>query len=588
MIVSSAIKKIWLYLSRKRKKQLGFLLILMLITTIAEVLSIGAVIPFLSVLSNSEAIFKHELALPFIQLLGITNHKELLFPFTVIFIVASTLSGLMRIGLLWVQTRVSHAIGADLGYDIYQFILGQSYEEHMSRNSSEVISLVSTKVNLVVAQTIKPVLIIMSSFFLLVAMSAFLIYLNPFVALSVLFGFIVIYFFIVFTTRSKVLKNGKIINTKSNTIIKFVQEGLGGIRNVILDDLYHLYKNSFHREDIMLRRAIANNQILSQSPRYAVESLGMILIALIAYNMSGNDGNLSKIIPVLGAFAVGAQRILPLLQQSYSSWSSVYGSQAVLQEVMSLVKKPLKKNKVRSDTKSLRFNKIIKLNNLCFSYRKSDKQVLNNINIEIPKGSRVGFIGQTGGGKSTLLDIIMCLLKPVEGVITIDGVEVNSDNYNEWQAHIAHIPQNIFLIDDTITRNIAFGILDDQIDHARVALSAKQAGISNTIESLDFKYETIVGERGTRLSGGQRQRIGIARALYKQADVIILDEATSALDEKTENLVMNEIYKINKNITIIMVSHRISTMKNCDLIYELDQGQVNWSGLYADLDKRKS
>jgi ATP-binding cassette subfamily B protein len=502
--------------------------------------------------------------------------------------VASTLSGLMRIGLLWVQTRVSHAIGADLGYDIYQFILGQSYEEHMSRNSSEVISLVSTKVNLVVAQTIKPVLIIMSSFFLLVAMSAFLIYLNPFVALSVLFGFIVIYFFIVFTTRSKVLKNGKIINTKSNTIIKFVQEGLGGIRNVILDDLYHLYKNSFHREDVMLRRAIANNQILSQSPRYAVESLGMILIALIAYNMSGNDGNLSKIIPVLGAFAVGAQRILPLLQQSYSSWSSVYGSQAVLQEVMSLVKKPLKKNKVRSDTKSLTFNKIIKLNNLCFSYRKSDKQVLNNINIEIPKGSRVGFIGQTGGGKSTLLDIIMCLLKPVEGVITIDGVEVNSDNYNEWQAHIAHIPQNIFLIDDTITRNIAFGILDDQIDHARVALSAKQAGISNTIESLDFKYETIVGERGTRLSGGQRQRIGIARALYKQADVIILDEATSALDEKTENLVMNEIYKINKNITIIMVSHRISTMKNCDLIYELDQGQVNWSGLYADLDKRKS
>ena len=399
MIVPSTIKKIWLYLSLKRKKQLGFLLILMLLTTIAEVLSIGAVIPFLSVLSNSEAIFKNELALPFIQLFGVTNHKELLFPFTVIFIVASILSGLMRIGLLWVQTRVSHAIGADLGYDIYQLILQQSYEEHMSRNSSEVISLVSTKVNLVVAQTIKPVLILISSFFLLVAMSAFLIYLNPLVALSVLFGFILIYIFIVLTTRSKVLKNGKIINTKSNTIIKFVQEGLGGIRNVILDDLYHLYKNSFHREDIMLRRAIANNQILSQSPRYAVESLGMVLIALIAYNMGGNDGNLSRIIPVLGAFAVGAQRILPLLQQSYSSWSSVYGSQAVLQEVMSLVKKPLKKNKVRSNTKSLTFDKMIKLKNLCFSYRKSDKQVLNNINIEIPKGSRVGFIGETGGGK---------------------------------------------------------------------------------------------------------------------------------------------------------------------------------------------
>ncbi len=587
MIVFCAIKKIWLYLSRKRKNQLVFLLILMVATSIAEVLSIGAVIPFLSVLSNSEVIFKHELILPFIQLLGITNHKELLLPITVIFIVASIFSGLMRIVLLWVQTRVSHAIGADLGYDIYKFILQQSYEEHMSRNSSEVISAVSTKVNQVVAQTIKPVMILMSSFFILVAMSSFLIYVNPLVALSVLIGFIVIYIFIVFLTRSRVLRNGKIINTKSNAIIKLVQEGLGGIRNVILDDLYHLYKNSFHREDIKLRRAIANNQILSQSPRYGVESLGMILIALIAYSMGGDDGDFSKVIPVLGAFAIGAQRILPLLQQSYSSWSSIYGSQAVLQEIMSLVKKPLKKNKARNNTKSLTFEKSIKLNNLSFTYRKSDSQVLNRINIEILKGSRVGFIGETGGGKSTLLDIIMCLLYPVEGIIAIDGVEVDSHNYNEWQAHIAHIPQNIFLIDDTITRNIAFGILDDQIDHSRVAIAAKQAGISNTIESLDFKYETIVGERGTRLSGGQRQRIGIARALYKKSDVIILDEATSALDEKTEKLVMKEIYKINKNITIIMVSHRISTMIDCDLIYELDQGQVKWSGMYTDLDSRK-
>lgn len=588
MIVFIAIKKIWLYLSRKRKNQLVFLLILMVTTSIAEVISIGAVIPFLGVLSNSEVIFKHELILPFTQLLGIANHKELLLPITVIFIVASIFSGLMRIVLLWVQTRVSHAIGADLGYDIYKFMLQQPYEDHMSRNSSEVISAVSTKINQVVAQTIKPVMILMSSFFILVAMSAFLIYVNPLVAFSVLFGFIVIYVFIVLLTRSRVLKNGKIINTKSNVIIKLVQEGLGGFRNLILDDLHHLFKNSFHREDKKLRRAIANNQILSQSPRHGVESIGMVLIALIAYSMGGDDGDFSAVIPVLGAFAVGAQRILPLLQQSYSSWSSIYGSQAVLEEVMSLVKKPLKKNKPRSDSKSLTFDKSIKLNNLSFTYKKSDSQVLNRINIEILKGSRVGFIGETGSGKSTLLDIIMCLLYPVEGVITIDGVEVDSNNFNEWQAHIAHIPQNIFLIDDTITRNIAFGILDDKIDNSRVAFAAKKAGISNFIESLDFKYETIVGERGARLSGGQRQRIGIARALYKKSDVIILDEATSALDEKTENSVMKEIYKINKNVTIIMVSHRLSTMKNCDLIYELDRGQAVWRGVYAELDSRKS
>ena len=213
---------------------------------------------------------------------------------------------------------------------------------------------------------------------------------------------------------------------------------------------------------------------------------------------------------------------------------------------------------------------------------------MKGINIEIIKGSRVGFIGETGSGKSTLLDVIMCLLFPVEGAISIDGVEVNFNNSREWQDHLAHIPQSIFLIDDTIARNIAFGIPNKEIDHSRVAYAAKQAGISDTIELLDFKYESIVGERGTRLSGGQRQRIGIARALYKKSDVIIFDEATSALDEKTENSVMKEIYKIDKKITIIMVSHRLSTMKNCDLIYELDQGQVKWSGTYAELVTRKS
>jgi ATP-binding cassette, subfamily B, bacterial PglK len=588
MIIFFTIKKIWHYLSSKRKKQLVFLLFLMIATSVAEVISLGAIIPFLGALSNSEVIFKHELIQPFTQLLGISNHRGLLLPFTVIFIVASVFSGLIRITLLWVQTRVAHAIGADLGYEIYQFILQQSYEEHMSRNSSEVISAISTKVNQVVAQTIRPVLILMSSFFMLVAMSIFLIYVKPTVFLTVLIGFTAIYVIFIFLTRSRLLKNSKIINTKTNIIIKLLQEGLGGIRNVILDDLQYLYKKTFHREDIMLRRAIANNQILSQSPRYGVESLGMVLIALIAYSMGSNEGDFSTAIPVLGAFAVGAQRMLPLLQQSYTSWSAIYGSQATLQDVMNFVEKPFNKNRKVNNTKSLTFEKVIKLTDLSFTYKKSDTQVLNAINIEIAKGLRVGFIGETGSGKSTLLDIIMSLLYPVEGSVSVDGVEVNLHNHHEWQRHIAHIPQSIFLIDDTITRNIAFGIPDKEIDHSRVAFVAKQAGISDTIELLDFKYETIVGERGTRLSGGQRQRIGIARALYRKSDVIILDEATSALDEKTENSVMDEIYKIDKKITIIMVSHRISTMKDCDLIFELDQGKIKWCGKYSDLENKNS
>lgn len=586
MIVYNSVKQIWLYLSPKRKKQLVFLFILMIITSIVEVVSIGSIIPFLSAISNPEVIYKNELFSPYIQLLGVSSHKEILLPLTVIFIVATIFSGLMRFGLLWALTKISHAIGADLGFDFYQFSLLQGYEEHKASNSSRVISALSTKVNQIVNQAIRPALVLISSFFIIVAISTFLIYLNPSVALSVLIGFLIIYFCITLLTRNILIKNGKIINMQSNKIVKLVQEGLGGIRYVILDNLFHLYENSFRHEDIKLRRAMGNNQILNQSPRFFIESLGMILIAVIAYSMQGDASDLSNTISVLGAFAISAQRVLPLLQQSFSSWSYIYGSQGVLEDVMSFVKNSLNKNQQIKDSKILFFKQSIKLNNLSFTYKTNCTKILNKINIEIRKGEKVGFIGETGCGKSTLLDIVMFLLHPVEGSISVDDVKIDSDNQNEWQAHIAHIPQNIFLIDDTITRNIAFGLSDDQIDHSAVASAARQAGISKTIESLDLKYESIVGERGNKLSGGQLQRIGIARALYKKSDVIILDEATSALDEKTENSIINNLYTMNKNITIIMVSHRLSAMKNCDVIYEIEHGEVKWSGAYADLNKR--
>ena len=580
MIIFSSIKKIWSYLNRDRKHQLTLLLVLMIGVSIAEVISIGAVVPFLGALSNSEIIFKHDLTQPIIQIFNISNHKELLLPITIIFIIASIFAGLMRIILLWVQTRVAHGIGADLGYDVYQSALQQPYEDHISRNSSEIISAISIKVNQIVAQIIKPIMIIISSFLIFTVMISFLIYLNPILSISTLTGFAFIYAIVIFLTRRRLLENSTTVNTKTNLVIKLLQEGLGGIRNIILDDLLNLYTKSFHHEDVELRRAIGYNQIVSQSPRFGVEALGMVLIAIVAYNMSDNYGNF---IPVLGAFALGAQRILPLLQQSYSSWSSIYGSQMILREVMSYVEIIPKKSKKTLKTNNIAFKKSIKLNDLSFNYKNRETNILKGINIEIIKGSRVGIIGETGSGKSTLLDIIMCLLFPIKGTISIDGVEINLDNSRGWQEHLAHIPQHIFLIDDTITRNIAFGIPSKEIDHDRVLYVAKQAGISDTIELLDLKYESIVGERGTRLSGGQRQRIGIARALYKKSDVIIFDEATSALDEKTENSVMTEIYKIDKDITMIMVSHRISSMKNCDLIYELAEGKVKWYGTHAEL-----
>jgi ABC-type bacteriocin/lantibiotic exporter with double-glycine peptidase domain len=584
MVLILSIKKIWSYLNSTRRSQLILLLILMLMTSVAEVISIGAVVPFLGSLANAEVIFNYPSLQPIINFLGISEYTELLLPLTVIFISASIFAGLMRISLLWVQIRLSQAIGADLGYHIYQVILKQPYEDHASQNSSETIATISVKVNQVTNQVIKPIMVIISSFIIFTVMVAFLIYLSPFVAISTIFSLAVIYTTILFFTKAMLFRNSKIINAKTNLVIKLLQEGLGGIRNVILGDLQNLYSKAFHLEDLKLRRASSNNQIISQSPRFVIEALGMVIIALVAYKMGTETGEFSSIVPVLGAFAFGAQRILPLVQHAYGSLTSINGTQVVFYELMRLARKS---NNKTSKIHGLVFKKSIKINDLSFNYKNRKTKILKGINIEITKGARIGFIGETGSGKSTLLDVIMCLLSPVEGGISVDGIELNLDNSHEWYNHLSHIPQSIFLIDDTITRNIAFGISDKEINHSRVAEAAKQAGISDTIELLDFKYESIVGERGTRLSGGQRQRIGIARALYNQSDVLIFDEATSALDEKTENLVMKEIYNIDKEITIIMVSHRISTMKNCDLIYELDAGQVKWSGTYEDLVNRK-
>jgi ATP-binding cassette subfamily B protein len=586
MVLISSINKIWSYLNQKRRQQLFFLLTLMIVTSIAEVISIGAVVPFLGALSNSEIIFNHYAIKPFAEFFEISSHQELLLPIIVIFIIAVIFAGSMRIILLWVQNRVAHGIGSDLGFDSYQSILMQPYEEHVTRNSSEIVAAISIKINQVVAQTIKPIMIIISSFLIFIVMVSFLIFLNPVLAFSSLTGFAGIYLIVILFTKGPLLRNSKIINTKTSLVVKYLQEGLGGIRNVILENLQDLYAKSFRHEDIKLRRAIANNQIISQSPRFGVESLGMVLIAILAYKMGINEGDFSNVIPVLGAFALGAQRILPLIQQSYQGWSSVYGSQVTLNEVMSYLSEEGFNSEEIDLKETIKFKKSIKLNNLSFQYKGSSDIVLKGINVEIIKGSRIGFIGETGSGKSTLLDIIMCLLHPNKGSIDIDEVIIDKENSSQWQKNIAHIPQNIFLLDDTITRNIAFGIPENKVDHERVVNVAKKAGILKTIEALDEKFESKVGERGAKLSGGQRQRIAIARALYKKSNLIILDEATSALDEKTEESVMNEIYKIDKNITIIIVSHRTSTLKNCDLIYEISKGEINWSGNYFDLKKR--
>jgi len=503
-------------------------------------------------------------------------------PFTVIFGLAALFSGAIRLLLLWASTRLSYATGADLSSSIYRRTLYQPYIVHVARNSSEIISGISGKTGVVI-NTVLSVLNLICSSIILLTILITLVSVDPVIALTAICGFGLIYTFIIKVTQSRLVYNSKRIAQESTKVIKSLQEGLGGIRDVLIDGTQATYCKIYRNSDLTLRNAQGNNLFISSSPRYGLEALGMLLISGLAYILAFQPNGIAKAIPILGALALGAQRLLPLLQLAYSSWSGIKGNQASLQDALKLLDQPIPDYADKPKAIELPFRHQIALNNLSFQYSKQTPEVLFNLNLTITKGSRVGFIGVTGSGKSTLLDLIMGLLEPSCGQIQIDDQVITNDNSRSWQVHIAHVPQSIYLSDNTIEENIAFGVPKDKIDHKRVEQAARQAQIVDIIESWPKKYKTFVGERGIRLSGGQRQRIGIARALYKQADVIIFDEATSALDNETEQAVMQAIESLGKELTILIIAHRLSTLKNCSQIVELENGQIKRTGSYADI-----
>ncbi len=579
--IVTLLRRLWCHISPLRRGQFMFLLVLMLVASFAEILSIGAVLPFLGALTAPERIFEMSVTQPIIQILKLTEPKQLLLPLTVAFGLAALIAGTMRLMLLWASTRLSFATGADLSINIYRRTLYQSYAVHCARNSSEVIDGISGKANGVIYSIIVPTLTLISSSVMIVAILAALLAVEPVIALVAFGGFGLIYLVIVRLTRKQLMADSNCVARESTQVIKSLQEGLGGIRDVLIDGSQETYCHIYRNADSPLRRAQGNSLFISASPRYGMEALGMLLIAALAYSLAQQVDGIAKAIPILGALALGAQRLLPVLQQAYGSWTQINSGQASLKDTLKLLDQPLP-DYANQSIMRLPFNQSITLRQLSFCYGEQAPYVLNQLNLSIKKGSRVGFIGTTGSGKSTLIDIVMGLLQPTNGLLEIDGLPITPANHRAWQSHIAHVPQAIFLADSTIEENIAFGIPREQIDHSRVKRAAEQAQIAETIESWPKQYQNFVGERGIRLSGGQRQRIGIARALYKHADVIIFDEATSALDSETEQAVMQAIEGLNKELTLLIIAHRLTTLKSCTQIVELSNGNIKRIGRYQD------
>lgn len=573
----------WAHIPKKRKVQLSALILLSILVSFAEVISIGAVLPFLGALTAPDKILDIQFLQPLFNKLNIQNSSELIFPLTLIFISTAIISGIMRLLLLWTQTRFGFAIGADISIHVYRNLLYSPYSFIASRNSSEFISGVTNKTALIVTQVILPILLIISASIILIAIFITLLWINPLVAIIAILGFSSSYVFILFFTKKGLLRDSENISKKTNLLIQSIQEGFGGIRDVIIDGTQELYCKIFREVDLPLRKAQASIIIIGQTPRFIVEAFGITILSLVAYYLSKSSEGINSAIPVLGVFALAAQRLLPLFQQVYASWTSIIGCSSLLKDVLFYLNQGLPEYAGLTSIRPIKFDNYIKLENLSFRYSSDGPSIIKDFSCKINKGEKVGLIGTTGSGKSTLIDIITGLLLQQDGQLYIDDQIITAKNCRSWQLHISHVPQNIFLADTTILENIAFGVPLDEIDHELVYECAKKSQISNTIESWPLQYNTLVGERGVRLSGGQRQRIGIARALYKQTDVIIFDEATSALDDKTELKVIDSIFNLNPNITILIIAHRLTTLKKCSQVIELKDGRVLRTGSYKEI-----
>ncbi|EKR74247.1 ABC transporter, ATP-binding protein [Leptospira noguchii str. 2006001870] len=575
--------RIWNYLSSRRHKQFGILLILLVISSLAEMVSIGAVIPFLGVLTTPEKVFNMPYIQPIKEYLRIFNPQELILPLTLAFIIIAIFTGLIRLLVLWVGNRLSFASGADLSLDIYRKTLYQPYRIHVMRNSSEIMGGILGKASGLVPSLILPIMNTLGGILIIGTILIALILFNPVISISVFIGFGVIYGIIGYVTRKRLSIIGKIKSEEYTRVIKILQEGLGGVRDILLDGNQAIYCKIFEESDQKFRRASAESAFIGGSPRFLIESFGMILLAIFAYLLSRSDSGLVTVLPLLGAIALGAQRILPILQQVYQSWVTIKGNEKAFWDVLELLDQNIPEY-VDLNIKPLKFNDCVRIEDLAFRYHPDQSWVIKDLSLNICNGDRIGFIGVTGSGKSTLLDIVMALLEPSKGKLIVDNQIIDSNTMRRaWQANIAHVPQSIYLSDSTIAENIAFGISIDQIDFDRVRMVAKQAQIDSHIMSLKDGYKTFVGERGIRLSGGQRQRIGIARALYKEASVIIFDEATSALDNETEKAVIEAIEGLGKHLTVLLVAHRVTTLRNCNKIIELKSGKIFRTGTYAEL-----
>ena len=564
--------KIFFLLIGGYRRQSVILIFMMVIGTMLEVAGIGLVIPVLGFLSNKEAIIESQLFQSLIpSSINLADTNFLLWGILILIFVYLVKTVYLTY-LSWRISKTVYGLEESLSRKLYNKYLNQSFAFHLENNSGQLIQNVSGEVNQL-ASIIMGGLNLISEIFVVIGIAILLLLIEPvgtLVSLAILLLFSFFYFLIF---KGRLLKWGILRQDAEGKRIQHLQQGFGGIKEVKLFGAMPHFLTNFARHNVIFTNMNMLQNFFNVVPRYFIELIAVLLLGVLFAILSlDNSNEPAGIIPVVGLFAVAAFRLMPSANRILVSIQSLRYASPIINTVYRELN--LKDSEVyRNKSNIIEFENEICFKNVCFSYNTQNSKALKDINLNISKGSFIGIIGKSGSGKSTLINLLLGLLEPTDGEILIDSLSLKN-NIRGWQNRIGYVPQDIFLIDDTLQNNIAFGIDLVDINSYRLKKAIELSQLADYIDGLSNGLETFVGERGVKISGGQRQRIGIARALYNDPDILVLDEATSSLDATTEADLMSAVNALQGIKTIIIVAHRLTTIKNCEYIYKLNDGQI--------------
>lgn len=571
------LKKLLFLLGPDERKQAGLLLIMIIFMALLDMIGVASILPFVAVLTNPNLIETNNTLNFLFQIsnkFGVENDKQFLFTLGVLVFLTLIISLSFKALTNYRLVKFIKMNEFNIGKRLIETYLHQPYSWFLSRNSADLGKTILSETQQIISGGMTPFMELIAKGMVVVALITLLVAADPKLALIIFFLLSGTYSIIFYFVRNYLNKAGK--KSLANNQLRFtvVNEAFGAIKEVKSGGFEKSFIKLFSNSAKIFAQTQASSLIIAQLPRFILEIIAFGGILLIILYIMSQTGGLDTALPFISLYVFAGYRLLPALQQCYISFTSLTFVRPSLDKLTDDLKNIKTFDNIQNQ-QALIFKKNITLNNVCFSYPSSSRPALSNISLNIPIKSKIGLVGVTGSGKTTIVDIILGLLEAQKGTLEVDGTIITKHNVRSWQRLIGYVPQQIYLSDDTVAANIAFCIEPKEIDHEAVQKYAKIANIHNfVVDELPNQYQTTIGERGIRLSGGQRQRIGLARALYHNPEVIILDEATSALDNQTESTVMEAINNLSKNITIIQISHRLNTLRNCDVIFKLEKGQL--------------